>query len=147
MSVFLSATVNESVLEMRGETLVISGRHRYPDFEAWQINITGASADGKKLALYIKYYDKAGMYYTGSIGSRNWMYYSENEGEEYGTIPVWWDGDDLFIEEQSNNELGHINIIETEGYLEGTFDFKGFRSRDDYMSITEGKFKIPFSRE
>ena len=100
MSVFLSAMVDENVLEMKGETLVISECHLYPDFEAWQINITGATSDGKKLALYIKYYENAGLYYTGSIGSRNWMYYSEIEGEEYGTIPVWWEGEGLFIEEQ-----------------------------------------------
>lgn len=145
--VFLSARVEGQDFYTQDEEFIVSNCHLHPDFEAWQVNIMASTQDGKKIELFIKYYHQEGVYFTGSNGNGNWMYYSEIEGEEYGTIPVWWSGENNFVSSQLNNEGEWIEIVERDGYMEGNFEFRGYRSKDDFKNITNGKFRIPFSRE
>lgn len=147
IEIFLSASVNNSELEIIDKNLIISRCSKYPDMELWQVDISGTTKDGKTISLHVKNYHQPGKYYTGTIGSRNWMFYSEKVGEEYGTIPVWWPGENNFIEEQVNNESDEIQIYEGNGYLEGTIKFVGYRSKNDHLEVSNGKFRIPFNNE
>lgn len=144
---FLSARVDDLTFNIQDEELIVSNCHMHPDFEAWQVNFSASSPDGRRIELFIKYYFQSGEYYTGTNGNGNWMCYTEKSGENFGTIPVWWSGENDFIGSQLKNEQESIKIFEGDGYMEGVFEFTGYSSGDDFKNVTEGKFRIPFSRE
>ena len=147
IGVFLSAVVDDTNFEVRGISSVDSHCNAYPNYNGWQISVSASAADGRKIELFISDYDQPGLYYAGAVGSRNWMYFSPNDGEDYGTIPIWWSGENGFIEAQINSESGKVEISEGNGFMEGSFEFTAYQAKDDYKTIHDGKFRIPFNRE